>query len=103
MLGVNPARPSKVNREEVVAYDAPSHFAYQLLSGQPLDGYRSDVRLTPLPDGGTRIVWESRFGTHGVTGWLWVQVVRWVLKRWSADLATGASRAAQYPAPPHPS
>jgi hypothetical protein len=35
VLGVNPARPSRVNREEVVAYDAPSHFGYQLLSGQP--------------------------------------------------------------------
>jgi hypothetical protein len=57
----------------------------------------------PLPDGGTRIVWESRFGTHGVTGWLWVQVVRWVLKRWSADLATGASRAAQHPESPRAS
>jgi hypothetical protein len=94
VLGTNPAKPSRVNREEVVAFDAPTHFAYQLLSGQPLDDYRSDVTLTPLPDGGTRITWESRFGTHGATGWVWVQLIRWVLKRWSADLAAGADRAA---------
>ncbi len=93
VLGVNPAKPAKVNREEVVAFDAPNHFGYLLLSGMPLDDYRADVTLTSIPGGGTRITWESRFGTHGVTGWLWVLVVRWVVKRWSADLARGADRA----------
>jgi hypothetical protein len=76
VLGVNPAKPTKCNREEVVAFDSPSHFGYILLSGQPLDDYRSDVTLTPLPDGGTRIAWESRFNTHGATGWFWVLVIR---------------------------
>lgn len=93
VLGVNPANPAKVNREEVVAFDAPTHFGYTLLSGLPLDDYRSDVRLTALPGGGTRITWESRFATHGATGWFWVLVVRSVVKRWSADLARGADRA----------
>ena len=41
-------------------FDAPTHLAYVLLSGLPLDGYRADVWLTTLPNGGTRIVWESR-------------------------------------------
>jgi uncharacterized protein YndB with AHSA1/START domain len=90
VLGINPSRPEKVNREEVVAFDAPTHLGYSLLSGQPLDDYRSDVELTALPGGGTRITWESRFGTHGATGWLWALVVRWVVRRWSADLARGA-------------
>lgn len=94
VLGVNPARPARVNREEVVAFDAPAHFGYILLSSiLPVDNYRSDVTLTALPGGGTRISWESRFGTHGLTGWYWVLVVRSVLKRWSADLARGAGRA----------
>lgn len=90
VLGVDPAKPTKCNREEVVAFDAPTHFGYKLLSGQPLDDYRSDVRLTATPEGGTRITWESRFDTHGVLGWFWVLVVGWVLRHWSADLAKGA-------------
>jgi Polyketide cyclase / dehydrase and lipid transport len=93
VLGVDPAKPHKVNREEVVAFDAPTHFGYRLLSGLPLVGYRSDVTLEPLPDGGTRIGWESRFETRGITGWFWVLVVRSVIKRWSADLARGADAA----------
>lgn len=97
VLGVNPRKPTKCNREEVVAFDAPVHFGYTLLSGQPLDDYRSDVRLVALPGGGTRITWESRFGTHGPTGWFWALLVRWVLKRWSTDLARGAERAAPAP------
>lgn len=92
VLAVDPKKPHKCNREEVVAFDPPAHFGYILLSGQPLDDYRADVRLTALPDGGTRITWESRFGTHGVTGWIWVLAVRWVVKHWSADLARGAER-----------
>ena len=93
VLGVNPAKPEKANREEVVAFDAPTHLAYVLLSGLPLDGYRADVWLTTLPNGGTRIVWESRFRTRGITGWFWVLVVRSVVKRWTADLARGAELA----------
>ena len=91
VLGVNPAKPDKVNREEVVVFDPPTHFAYRLLSGQPLDDYRADVILTALPEGGTRIIWESKFGTHGIFGWFWVLVVRWVVRTWSADLARGAT------------
>jgi hypothetical protein len=104
VLGLNPAKPAKCNREEVVAFDAPTRFGYTLLSGQPLDNYRSDVTLAALAPGGTRITWESRFGTHGVTGRFWVLVVRWVLNRWTADLAKGAERAAASRVePPQPS
>jgi uncharacterized protein YndB with AHSA1/START domain len=98
VLGLNPGKPTKCNREEVVAFDPPTHFAYRLLSGPPLDDYRADVALTPMPTGGTRITWESRFRTHGVTGWFWVLTVRWVVKRWSADLAKGADRVESAPA-----
>ena len=92
VLAVDPSKPTKCNREEVVAFDAPNHFGYALLSGLPLDDYRADVRLFSLPSGGTRITWESRFATHGPTGWFWVLVVRRVLKQWSTDLANGAAR-----------
>jgi Polyketide cyclase / dehydrase and lipid transport len=102
VLGVDPGKPTKCNREEVMTFDAPTHFSYRLLSGQPLDNYRSDVRLIGRPGGGTRITWESRFDTHGVTGWFWALVVRWVLKRWSADLAQGAERVRSAPVSPAP-
>lgn len=97
VLGVDPSKPTKCNREEVVAFDAPTHFGYTLLSGQPLDDYRSDVRLFALPSGGTRITWESHFATHRLTGWFWVLVVRWILKHWSADLAEGAEQLGSAP------
>lgn len=96
-LGVKPSKPAQWNREEVVAFDAPTHFGYTLLSGLPLHNYRSDVRLFALPGGGTRITWESHFATHSLTGWFWVLVVRWILKHWSADLAKGAERALAAP------
>jgi hypothetical protein len=102
ILGLDPGKPTKCNREEVVAFDPPTHFGYTLLSGQPLDDYRSDVRLYALPGGGTRITWESRFATHGLTGWFWVLVIRWVLNHWSADLAKGAERVRSTPDVPRP-
>lgn len=48
------------SREEIVAYDPPSHLAYTILSGLPVRGYHADVRLTP-ENGGTRIEWSGTF------------------------------------------
>lgn len=47
--------------EEVVAFERPSHFAYDLRSGLPVRGYRADVRLAPAPGGSTAITWHSEF------------------------------------------
>jgi hypothetical protein len=48
------------SREEIVAYDPPTHLAYTILSGLPVLDYRADVRITP--DGtGTRIDWSGTF------------------------------------------
>lgn len=85
--------PKKVNREEVVAFDPPNHFAYQILSGLDVDHYRADVRLAPTSDGGTHIIWESRFDASGIRRWYLRLLIAWVVKRWSADLAKGAERA----------
>lgn len=47
------------SREEIVAYDPPTHLAYTWLTRVVRD-YRADVRLEP--DGaGTRIVWSGSF------------------------------------------
>ena len=99
VLGTNPAKPHRVNREEVVAFDPPSHFGYTLLSGMPLDAYRADVTLRSLPGGGTRITWESGFETHGPFGWAWPLVVAYIIKRWAGDLARGAERRTSLPRP----
>ncbi|TMK89220.1 MAG: SRPBCC family protein, partial [Actinobacteria bacterium] len=47
------------SREETVAYEPPTHYAYRILSGQPVKAYRADVDLTPV-DAGTRIRWSFR-------------------------------------------
>jgi uncharacterized protein YndB with AHSA1/START domain len=52
--------PKLGSREEIVAYERPSHLAYIVLSGLPAKNYRADVHLTP--DGeGTRITWGGSF------------------------------------------
>jgi hypothetical protein len=48
------------SREETVEYDPPGHYAYRIVTGQPVRSYRADVDLTPV-DGGTRIRWAFRF------------------------------------------
>jgi uncharacterized protein YndB with AHSA1/START domain len=65
--------------EEIVAYDPPTHLAYTIVSGQPVRGYRADVRLSP--DGsGTRIDWSGTFeplipGTGAALRWWFTQLV----------------------------
>jgi hypothetical protein len=50
----------RVTRETVVGFDAPSRFAYELLSGLPLRNYHAEV--TVVPDGqGARLDWHSTF------------------------------------------
>ena len=70
-----------VSGEEVVAFEAPHHFAYVLLSGLPLRGYRADVHL--IPDGaGTEIEWSGGFdATSRVAGSFWNAVLRTVIIR----------------------
>ncbi len=53
-----------VAREQVVAYEPPSLYAYVILSGPiPVKGYRSEVRLQPDGDG-TLVTWSGRFSTR---------------------------------------
>ncbi|MEI7858735.1 MAG: SRPBCC family protein [Acidimicrobiales bacterium] len=48
------------SREEVVAWDPPTHLAYRILTGFPVRNYRSDITLEPQA-GGTRIEWTGSF------------------------------------------
>lgn len=58
------------SREEVVAYNPPTHFAYVLHKGLPVRAYRADVTITPVGQGCT-IAWHSTFyGKYPGTGTL---------------------------------
>jgi hypothetical protein len=52
-----------VSREQVVAYEPPTFFAYRSLSGPlPWKGYLAEVRLSPDTEGtGTAIEWSGSF------------------------------------------
>lgn len=75
------------SREEIVAYDPPTHLAYRLLSGLPVRDYRSDVTLTPTPDGGTSIEWRSTF--RG--GRFWELFLRAMITDFARRLARAAA------------
>src|SRR5207245_5070600 len=47
-------------REEIVAYEPPTHLAYTIVKGQPVRNYRAAVTLTPDRDG-TLITWGATF------------------------------------------
>jgi uncharacterized protein YndB with AHSA1/START domain len=84
------------SREEVVAFEAPTHLAYTLLEGLPLEGYRADVRLSPTSDGGTGITWESSFeGRVPGTGRFYGLVLRVFIGRLVKELVSEAERAAR--------
>jgi uncharacterized protein YndB with AHSA1/START domain len=48
------------SREQVVTYEPPHHFAYVILSGIPVKGYRADVELQRTASG-TALRWRARF------------------------------------------
>jgi uncharacterized protein YndB with AHSA1/START domain len=53
-------RTPMFGREQIVAYERPSHLAYTVISGNPVRNYRADVSLAS--DGsGTLITWSGIF------------------------------------------
>jgi len=84
-------RGKAVTREEVVVSDAPTHFAYELLSGLPIEGYHADVRLQP-ERGGTTLRWESSFRpTRRGTGWIYRFALHRFITQVAGDLARHAA------------
>jgi hypothetical protein len=80
-----------VTREEVVAFEPESHFAYRLCSGLRIRDYRADVTLTPTPAGGTEIAWRSSFLPEVPgTGWTTKLVLGWFVRRVANSLAVAA-------------
>lgn len=83
------------SREEIVAFEPPTHLGYTLLSGLPLRDYRADVTLTPADGGGTDIEWRSSYRPPWPgSGPFWDAVLRLLL----ADFTRGLARAAARPA-----
>ena len=80
------------SREEVVAFEPPTHLGYVLLSGLPISGYRSDVHLAPAEDGGTAIEWVSSFDARSADGWFWARFLQVLLSDFTRRLARAAAR-----------
>jgi hypothetical protein len=77
------ARIGPRSREEVVEFDAPRFYAYEIRSAPiPARGYRAEVRLAPTASGGTAIDWTGRFDSR-------VPGVAWFLRRTVAGFARG--------------
>jgi uncharacterized protein YndB with AHSA1/START domain len=77
------------SREEIVEYDPPHHLAYVLLQGLPVKDYRSDVTLTPTPDGGTSIEWKSSFRGNR----LWAALLQAMITGFARRLAKASAAA----------
>lgn len=88
------SRAGGSSREEVVAFDPPRHFAYELRSGLPIRNYRADVTLTPNGSG-TRITWHSEFDRrYPGSGALMQRFIRFVLSDIADSLVRQAERTA---------
>jgi hypothetical protein len=80
------------SREQVIAFDPPTHLAYTILSGFPVRNYRADVTLSP--DGaGTRITWSATFDESiPATGALMVAFLRQMIGTFARGLARYAAQ-----------
>ena len=93
------------SREEVLAWEPPTHLAYTILRGFPVRDYRADVVLAPTggdgdgggvggaASGGTTVTWSVRFeprypGTGAATG----VVLQQIIQRFITSLVRYADR-----------
>ena len=83
--------PVYTSREEVVAFEPPTHLGYVLRSGLPIRDYRSDVTLTTAGEG-TDIEWRSSFESRPADGWFWSAFFRFTLRDFARRLARAAER-----------
>ena len=79
------------SREEVVAFDRPRRFSYRMLSGLPVQGYRSNVTLEPDADG-TRITWASSWESSKRPHLFWRVFLRQTVWSYARALARHAAR-----------
>ncbi len=84
-------------REEIIELMPNRFMAYTLLSGLPMRDYRGETTLEPLPNGGTRITWQSSFLGVSGNGWFMHWFMTWVLASLTASLVKGAEAQAKAP------
>ena len=77
-------------REEIVELVPDRFMAYTLLGGLPMRDYRGETTLEKLPDGGTRIIWQSRFNGVAGTGWFMRLFMMFTLFTLTSALARAA-------------
>jgi uncharacterized protein YndB with AHSA1/START domain len=78
------------SREEIVAYEPPTHVGYTISKGQPVRNYRADVTFTAESDG-TRIEWRGTFDpVIPGTGALLTAFFRRLITRFASGLAAHA-------------
>lgn len=79
------------NREEVVRFDPPTAFSYEVRDGNiPVRDYHADVLLQERPEGGTTITWRSRFSAR----WPLAPMIERGLRSFIADTANRLAAAA---------
>jgi uncharacterized protein YndB with AHSA1/START domain len=77
--------------ERVTVHEPPHRLGYVVDSRAPYRDYRSEVTLTPTPDGGTDITWRSTFEpVLPATG----PALRWVLARIVGSFAKNLAKRA---------
>ena len=82
------------SREEVVAWDPPTHLGYTIRSGFPVRNYRADVDLQPAGSG-TSITWSVRFDARiPGTGWLMYAILHRLVTGFATGLADHTSHHA---------
>jgi hypothetical protein len=88
------AGPVKV-REEVTAWEPPTHFAYRLNTRTLTKHYRSDMLLVAAPDGTTVLEWSSSFEPRlPGTAWLVRRVFEKAVRGFAAGIAREAAEEA---------
>ncbi len=78
--------------EEIVELIPDRRLSYELRDGLPLVGYRANIDLDALPDGGTTIHWRSSFDAKVPgTGWFYRLVLGRFIGRCVRGLAAHAA------------
>lgn len=81
-------------REEVIAYEPPSRFAYKLLSGLPFRDHVGTVELTPL-DKGTQVIYAVHTTpTVPLGGFAAMAVLKQAIKQLLGGVAKESERRA---------
>jgi uncharacterized protein YndB with AHSA1/START domain len=82
-------------REEVTAFEPPSHFAYKMLSGAPVKSHTANVVLSPQGTG-TQISWSvDSVPSIPVPATVWSGIIRQVINQLLRGIVKESERRAR--------